>query len=71
MSMTELDADARQRGNAAIAALERGLESAESHARWAAQDVAAAERLLSAARAEAEEFRQALSKLRGGDSHGG
>lgn len=69
--MTELDADARQRGNAAIAVLRKALEDAECRVRRFSDDLAHAEEKLGMAQAEAQELCQALVKLRGGDCHEG
>ncbi len=67
----ERESDARPTGSAAVARLRRALEDAESHARWAADDVASAERRMQEAQAEADELRQAILKLQGGDGHEG
>jgi len=74
----ELESDARQpdgqarpAGDAALDTLRRATESAECQAKWAAQDMAAAERRRRTAQAEADELRRALVKLGGGDWHEG
>ena len=69
--MTELDADARQRGSAAIAALRNALESAEFRVRRFTQELGEIQGYLGRAQLEASELRQALSTLEGGDCHEG
>ena len=69
--MTELDADARQSGNAALAALRNALESAEFRVRRFTQELIELQGHLGQAQLEASELRQALSTLEGGDCHEG
>jgi hypothetical protein len=69
--MSELDTEARSAGNAAIHTLRSLLDSAENRARWAAEEVAAAQRRLEAEAQEVADLKQALTRLQGGDGHGG
>ena len=69
--MTELDADARKPGSAAVAALQNALEDAEFRARRFAQELREIQGHLGQAQLEASELRQALSTLEGGDCHEG
>ena len=69
--MTELDADARQRGNAALAALWRGLKDAEERVGWFSRELVQVEERLEKAQAEASDLRQKILKLQGGDCHEG
>ena len=69
--MTELDTDARRTGVAAVAALRRALEDAEYRVEWFSAELVQVEERLGEAQAEADELRQKIVKLQGGDSHGG
>jgi hypothetical protein len=71
MAMTELDADARKRGSAALSALQDALENAEFRVRRFTQELAETQGHLGRAQLEASELRQALLTLQGGDSHEG
>ena len=67
--MSELDTEARSAGNAAIDALRRALDSAESRIKWAVEVTAVAQRHREAAIREVADLKQALAVIGGGDSH--
>jgi len=71
--MSERDIKARSAGNAAIDALRKALDSAESRIKWAVEITAVAQRHREAAIREAADLKQALAvlKARGGDDHEG
>jgi len=67
--MSELDTEARKAGNAAIDALRKALDSAETRINWAVEITAVAQRHREAAIQEVADLKQAMAMLRGGDSH--
>ena len=71
--MSEHDTEARSAGNAAIDALRKALDSAESRIKWAVEITAVAQRHREAAIREAADLKQAMAvlKARGGDDHEG
>ena len=71
--MSERKKDARQAGNAAIDALRKALDSAETRIKWAIEVTAVAQRHREASVREVVELKQAMAvlKARGGDNHEG
>ena len=67
--MSELDTEARKAGNAAIDALRKALDSAETRINWAVEITAVAQRHREAAIQEVADLKQAMAVLRRGDGH--
>ena len=67
--MSELDIEARSAGSAAIDALRKALDSAETRIKWAVEITAVAQRHREAAIQEVADLKQAMAVLGGGDGH--
>jgi len=67
--MSERKKEARKAGNAAIDALRKALDSAETRIKWAVEITAVAQRHREAAIREVADLKQVLAVLGGGDNH--